>query len=438
MNPASQIQPIQQGPSPADVQLMEAAERYLVQKPVLMSNPGTKLDDVYYSAINTRVDLSEVTFNNGRLSLALPGLTFGGSSQVVIPNSSLLSEVYLHLELDLGSAANVTLPRGWGYAALASINYQMGSSNANQQQISGQSVWQIISAQCETAEKRSEMFHLGGEEILSPTGIVSADLLLPLPWSTACGEEKLPIDTNMLSSPIYVTVNTNIAQQWIGGSGVKPSAFRSANILCRMGDMSNKDQSLGPYMKRDPTLIYGYPFIHTQTFSIANINFAQIDVPLTSILNADLVGLIFGVVKASDYQPSGGNSPNPFNYQELVDIQILYNGQVMSNFPGQSYKLQSMHSSVGANYFYGSVINPGAVAPFTSFPVNSYPIFIDFSRKRTPCYTNHFANVWRIGNNVLQLRCNVASGVDQQYICFVTYLYNGIADVQNGETRLYY
>jgi hypothetical protein len=417
-----------------------SAANYLSTKPALLSAPGTKLHDVYYTSTNSTVEAAEVTYNTGRLVLTLGSLAFGSSNQIVIPNSSLVSGVYLHLAMDLGSQANVTVPRGWGYAAIQSLNYQLGSSNANQQQISGQSLWQIVSEQIVTSEKCSEFYRLGGQEYLTPQGIIEADVFIPLPWSTACGgDQKLPFDTSMLNSPIYVTISTNPAQYFIGGSGVKPTTFTDAKVIVRQGDFQNKDMSLGPLIKRNPTLIYGYPFIHHQTFQ-STILSGTAGVPLSfnllSILNADLVGLSFGVLMVSDYSPSGGNTPNPFNYQNVRDIQLLYNGQVMWNTPGNLDKLAAAYMIDGAGYFFNSVIAPGAVAPYSSVPVDTYVRHIDFSRKRNANFGNQFANVWRIGNNSLTMQFTpVTTG---SCIVFVTYHYNGLADIQNGESRLLY
>lgn len=93
---------------------------YLSNKRTLLSNPGTKLDDIYYNQLNTQVSLSECTWNNGRLQIALSSVAFGGQSQVVIPNQSLLNETFLHLELP-PLAANQTIVRGWGYQCIQSI-----------------------------------------------------------------------------------------------------------------------------------------------------------------------------------------------------------------------------------------------------------------------------------------------------------------------------
>jgi len=416
------------------------AANYLVTKPALLNSPGVKLHDVYYSSINSTVEAAEVTFNTGRLVLTLGSLAFGSSNQVIVPNSSMLGGVFLHLQMDLGSAANVTVPRGWGYAAIQSINYQLGSSNANQQQITGQSLWHILDQQSGSEEKTSEVFRLGGQEYLTPQGVVSADVFLPFPWSTLCGrEQKLPFDTAMLNSPIYMTVTFNSTSAFIGGSGIKPSTFTDARIVCRQGDFYNKDMSLGPMIKRNSQLIYGYPFIHHQSFQstvISGTAGVPVSFTLQSILNADLVGLSFGILLQSDLNPSSGNAPNPFNYQNVTDITLTYNGQVMYFTPGGLDKLISTYLIDGSPYFHNSLIAPGNTAPFTSSPIDTYVRHIDFSRCRDACFGHEFANVWRIGNNVLNLEFKpVVSG---NFITYVTYHYNGIADIQNGESRILY
>src|ERR1700679_1604520 len=130
---------------------------YLSTKRSLLSNPGIKMDDIYYGPFNTTVEMSEVTYNLGRLTIGLSQLNFGSQSQLIIPNNSLLSTCYLHLELP-AIIANQTICRGWGYAAINNINFLFGSSNVSQIQLSGQSLFQTIMMEAETAEKRSELF----------------------------------------------------------------------------------------------------------------------------------------------------------------------------------------------------------------------------------------------------------------------------------------
>ncbi len=233
---------------------------YLSQKQTLLSNPGTKLDSIYYSSVNTTVDLAEVTYNIGRLTISLSNLNFGSQSQLVIPNSSLLEEVYIHFDLP-AIIADQTIVRGWGYACIDEISFLFGSSNVSQIRLSGQSLWQTIMLQCETEEKRSEMWRLGGEVQIAPTvGTIEADILLALPWSSASGLYcKKPIDTDLLKNPITINIKFNNARSIYGGIAAPPTTFNQAVAIFKQGNLTNKDQSLGNELMRNPELMYAYP-----------------------------------------------------------------------------------------------------------------------------------------------------------------------------------
>lgn len=246
---------------------------YLSNKRTLLANPGTKLDGIYYSALNTTVELAEATYNVGRLTISLSQTNFRSQSQIVIPNSSLLEEIYLHLELPK-LVADQTLCRGWGYAAIDSISYLFGSSNVSQIAINGQSLLQKIMVQCETEEKRSEMFNLGGEVLLAPlagTAVPTADILLPLPWSSASGLfSKLPFDTGLLSNPITIQVHFKGADSIYGGSGVRQNGFTVATAIIRQGDLTNKDQSLKFELMKSPDLMYAWNYAQVKDKTFAS------------------------------------------------------------------------------------------------------------------------------------------------------------------------
>jgi len=421
---------------------------YLSNKRVLLSNAGTKLDGLYYSNINSSVELAEATWNNGRLQIALSTPLFSAASQVLIPNNSFLGESYLHLELS-DIPANVTLCRGWGYACIQSISYLFGSSNVSQQQINGHTLFQRAMLEADTSEKRAEMLRMAGEEQLVPTGgTIKADLLITFPWSSNCMYNKLPFDTSLLNNQITVSIQFNPASSIFGGSGAKPQGFVNAQMLFRQGDLTNTNQSLKMVMLKEPQLMYSYPFIHAQ--SITSQQFQGIIQPpngvgvaanrvslnLLSFINADLICITMGVIKVADENPVGGNSPNPFNYDNISNVSLKYNGKVMVEAPGNQIRLLQARSTPGAGYIENSFINPGAVAPFTSNPINTYIVTFDFSRNRAICFDREWQNVWRIGNNVLTLEFNTTT--TDTYIIHSTYYYNGIAEVERGQTNIYY
>ncbi len=420
--------------------LSDREEQYLTTKRILLSNPGFKLSDAYYSKFNTQVDLAEITWNYGRFTNTLSNSNFGSNTQIIIPNSSLLSTCYLHLELP-PIIAEQTICRGWGYACIDTISYLFGSSNVSQIQIDGQSLFQLVMTQADTQEKRSELIRLGGQEFLIPSiGDISSDIILPLPWSTSCGlNSKLPVDTNIIKNPITIQIRFKAATSIYGGTGVRPNGFQNTLVTLKQGDFTNKGDSLALELRQNPDSMYGYPFIHSQSFVptdvLTDAN-GRGSIVLQSFINADLVGMMVGVVKASDLSPISTESKNPFNYAILRNVRLTFNGLVMYSAVGEAYRLFQTDTALGAGNWQGSLIDPGVAAPFSSQPVDNYLLIMDFTRKRSICYEGHYANTWRIGQNTMLL--NFEAEAATSYRIQATYLYNGIAEITQGETRIFF
>lgn len=415
---------------------------YLSEKRTALSNPGTKLDDIYYSQLNSLVELSEVTYNFGRYFANLNSLQFGGQSQVNIPNSELLEGVYLYIEAP-PLVANQTLPLGWGFAMLSSISYLFGSSNVSQLDIRKHSIFQTIMYECETQEKRDAIFRLAGEETIGPTDdTVKAYLKLPFPFSSVCGiHSKKPFDTSLLTNPIILQIAFDQSAAVYGGSGVQPTSLVKAGIYIRQGVFKNKDQSLKPAMMANPNLMYTYPFIHRQLFTTGSFtgsrsSSAPVTMTLTGLINADLVGLTIGVVKNSQIANDGTKCPCPFVYDEIQNVLLQFNGLQMFNSPGKFYKFLNMIGTAGSGAVQTSLIANSATAPFSSSPQMTYPIYIDFGRIRSACFDGHYSNTWRIGNNTLTLSFNTST--TETYTMYVTYHYNGVCEVQSGQARIYF
>lgn len=420
---------------------------FLRDKRALLATPGIKLDDVYYSALNTTVELAEVTYNFGRFTQSLSNSQFGGQSQIVIPNSSLVSTVFLYLQLP-ALAANQTVPRGWGYGALSAINYLLGSSNVSLVQLTGQNVLQVIMAQCDTDSKRSDLLRYGGEETFGPTaGPIECCLLLPFPWSTAGGEyPKRPYDSRLLENPITLQIGFNLAGQIYGGTGARPTGFLQARILIKQGDFAQPSQSLATTLRMNPQMHYCYPFTYQQTGQIYNFSASSgnnISANLLGFINGDLVGMTIGIIAQNDIQPQSNNTPNPFNYQTLQDITLTFNGQVMYFAPGQvCMRLFASDGELTSGKFSNSIVSAGSAAPFSSVPADTYILYFDFSRVRSASYEDHYPNVWRIGTNTLVLNFSLPNApvapATANYSLYATYYYNGCFLTQNGISRAYF
>lgn len=443
---------------------MERDLQYLSAKRTSLAASGTILDQNYYTPMNSTVQLVETTYSTGRLAMSLTSKTFNSQSQVTIPNSSFIGDTYCVLTLP-NVQPNQTLSRGWGYAAINNVSYLFGSSNVSQLQINGQSVWQRIAMQCDNEEKRSELFRLGGEEVLTPityidpadglvkrdpNAILTAVVLLPFPWSSASGLfSKLPFDSNCINNPITIQMQFSQAQAIYGGSAIKPDSFLDAQFLFTTGDLQNKDQSLRRDLELNPALSMMYPFIHTQSLtptSFAGSSYKTaggpsppISIPLNSFINADLLAITIAVVRTDLLTPLGNGSPSVFAYDNIQNVRLLYNGTVLFNAPYDSFKALTMRSAMGAQNFKNSLIKPhSGVAPFDSVPIDSYPLHIDFSRIRSMTFEGQFQNTFRLGQQVLTLEFNTEGGGDVRYQMFASYHYNGNAQCQQGQTSIYF
>lgn len=418
-------------------QRISNALMFISDKRVQLNAPGTMLTGNYYSRENSQVARAETTWNTGRYTQSLSNLNFGAQSTIVIPNSSLLRNCYLHLRLP-AVVADQTLCRGWGYAAIESISYLFGSANVSQLQINGQSNFQAVMLEANTSEKKSELLRLGGQEYLEPTaGEVEATVCLSLPWSNQ-GCCKLPIDTTLLDSPITISIKLADASRLYGGVGARPASFLDSLVILAQGEFLNKDLSLKNELIVNPDLRYNYPFIHKQTniVSVDSSAGVPIIINLLSFINADLLAITFGLVKRNFVNdPTGAQPPNPFAYGEMSNIELTYNGLDMYKAVGKSYKVFNMQDEDGASFIKNSRIDAGTVQPFVSNPVDSYITAVNFSQNPAYTFNRKFYNVWRIGNNTLNLQ--FTPDEEGPYFLYTTYYFNGMASI-NGDCQIYF
>lgn len=423
---------------------------YLSQKSSHLSAPGTLLNPLYYSALNSTIDSVESVSQIGRFQQALTSKNFNSSSQVQIPNGSFLGQTYLHLELP-NLTTNQTLCRGWGIACIRQITFLFGSSSSSEISIDKQSILHHLLLQSEGDGKNSEMFRLAGEEILGPLVApagediprITADILLPLPWSSINSMlQKKPYDTSLLMSPITVGVVFDSPESIYGGSDPTPNAFLKAELYIRQTDLTNKDLGLRAQLSRNSDLTYNYPFQFIQEYKTASFQGARRSsgtkntLNLLSFINSDLSGIVLSLIEVSKLKSQGGDSPSPFDWAEPEDLELKLNGQTVFKSFNKSWKLSNLIGETGGSFFHNSVIRSGSTAPFLSDPKDSYGLFIDFSLLR-PSYQPHMMqNTFRIPQQTMSVEFYTPKTTD--YILHATYVYGSctVSTTSSGETRL--
>jgi len=453
----------------------DVKEKYLSNKRTLLSVPGTLKTDAYVSVYDSSVHLVELTANLGRYTSSLSTSQFAGVGQVLIPNNDILGNTFLHLELpapEIGGSWMV--PQGWGWAAIKSVSYLWGSSNVSQITLSGKSLWAIAMSQCDTAEKRSQLCYLGGTLYPVPTAAGSSGLddesiglhayiPLSLPWSVMCHGGKIGFDTALINSPITIQVQFASSDEFMAwgasrtNASPQPNGFKSAEVVVRQQMFTNRAQSLQFEMQDDPKAVYNYPFTHYQSAQFdftAAASGRDCDVPLTNFINADLIGMVVYMVEKDKLvggSKTNGNDAvklNPLDITLPSDIKLLFNGQVLFNSPGKLYLLQNCANLNGSGSYYSTTqkVNIDAVSPNIGkitlsdvLPTVKDLLFIDFSRKHSPCFEKEYPNTFRIANQVLSLKFNMPStSLETKYTLFATYIYNGVNSVQQGASNLYF
>jgi len=416
----------------------------LTNKAPMLSNPGSVVsNDLYYDASSSVVKLAESVQNYGRYSQSLNSLQFGSVSSITIPNSSFLSGLYLYLEIP-ALPFGCYLPRGWGLNLINQISFILGSSNVSQLSLSGQSHAQMAILGCETAEKRDAFLRLCGEEVTTeqPPGTINrAYVQLQLPWSRICAlNKKLPFDTNILNSPIIIQLQTKQKAEIFTGSGIfnAPNQLQAGRVLANQIDLEDKSFSLRLSMMKDASLIYSYPYIFTQSL-VQEINGSNVDVQnyvLNGLINADLVGISFSVLR-KDRATSGVNGANalsPFCYDKVQDVQLTYNGLVLYDAPGRMCELYDLQDSVGNGVMPMSCLTAGGAGPFVTFPFNAYVHYISLQRIKNTQFLDYFQNSIRIANNALNLGFRTPENTN--YYLYITYFYNACFTVNQGTSSL--
>lgn len=446
---------------------LEQSLMYLRDNRVLMLSSGTLTDENYYHASNSSVASAETNWVTGQYTVNLSNSVFGGQSTVQIPVSSFLSTCYLRLQLPqipaLSSGQAMSLPNGWGFLAISKLSYIWGSSNVNQIFLSRESHIMADLMQCDTSEKATELMTLAGQPYQYITSgsnpAQPAIIVLNLPWSRTSGGSahmalKKAYDTTLLSNSISIIIEfSNLNQFAYYNSSVTPSIFNNmfqqASLITRMGKLRNQSLSLRNQLTINKNLSYSYPFLHYQpfvtTFS-AEPQGTPYTVQLSQFINADLQAITFYIVNTDDL--IGGPNAyqtgvlNPLLMQIPINLQCLYNGVVLYNYPGfgESIRMFNMHDQEGSAWF--SYIPLGAAGNVSgSTPQAQCPVRLDFSQYKNLTYEAAFQATQRISNQQISLQFSLEVGTNTlpaatSFTLFANYVYNSVCNASDGQTQI--
>jgi hypothetical protein len=392
--------------------------------------------------MNSSVEVVESTaFWQNRKSLT--SIAFGSDSQINMPVNCFIGQNILRLVLP-PLQINQNICRGWGLRMLRQIRYQIGSSSSSPQIVLQHGIFSQLMMQCETEEKRSLLLKLCGEAkaYVEGNGSMEAYVPLPLPYSTVC--DKLMYDASLLGQPITIFIQFELDPRMIyGGSTANiPTSFTTAEVLIRTRALSNPSKSLKNAMIADPELHYPYPFIMPLSYIAAIVDGGQpnYSVQFNQFQASDILSIAVSVVRNSDLvAPAANTSPSPYNLNDVFDLELIYNGSTLFNYPGLSHKAASCYlgNQQASDYSYCKW-QPGE-SPTACTSLNPTLIVFDFTLIREACVGDHLANTFRIppgGVLNFNFKLNGTFTNTDKFTVTYTCFYNAMLNTRAGTSSI--
>lgn len=410
------------------------SSQFVTKTRSILSAEGVSKNNIYYDVAETRVQNVECQYDVGKWSVSLNSLSFGSTSQILIPNQNIVSQTFITFELP-PVPADVTLCEGWAISLIRDFEYTWSQANVSQLRIDSKSIYHILMAEADTQQKRKQIMRFAGEAVNQPTTKpIYGTVCLPLPWSALYDKQK-GFDTKITRNPIAITLTLASVDQIYGGTGVKPTGLVKATVFTREGVLTDRSMSISSSLMNDSSLLYQHPFVHKQSNQyVINSPLEELkQVELQQILDSDLLGISFSVHYVKDQRSTGG-AINPLSCCELLDIGIDYAGQSIVNLPGNSQHLIAMifDESVG---YDGAYLN--TIAPYSASPVVNYPVYIPMGAMKNVIFTGNYDNTQRFSSQNLLFKFNPqrilpSDSLNEAIVLHVTYYYSALATFNSG------
>ena len=438
-----------------------------------VQNPAVQVSNVYQDNSNlvksgARV-LSHDCFRSAFLSTQL-----GGSSiTLTIPRNMLVSNVFVHLQMDLAGADGLQpryyLPKGWGFNAIRRIVMVYGGSE--QLEISGAANFERAMSEAETDRKKTALLELAGEFIArsndaTPVAGGPFDAVVPiyLPHSSVNALNQIPFDCSLLTQNVTIRLDladsaTLFKTEQLAGSTAIPNAITSKmNNLSRgewyVKQMNMIDSSASKADRVGPngSAMYNYFFYYPQSFVSQSLRVqGPVTVPVSQAVtlngfrNGSLQSLVLWVEREDNNYalgpaPSANPLPSTRAFSELDEIRLDYGGQCIfyasNDTAAQLLDLITYHTDGSfSSQQYTSAVTDGDTPTSVETRSPYYRIQISQFSEVFRSYLQTGAN---ISSDTMQLSFRISDTSKQQeaiiysYKCHVQYVFQGAVSVQKG------
>lgn len=398
-----------------------------------MSRPGS-CEDIYYYSAETSKKQCWSTTQNTKYQQAFANLTGGTSVLTLSPNNGV-QDVIIVMKTNpfpAGTAANVALPRGWGYSAINRVSFRYGGSS--QFFITGDQLLQNALRRQPSRSTANDVLTLGGNAAVGSTleAAQYALVVLTLPHSTPSGVGKaFPFPSDALTQQIQITCELNpISSIFTNTSGALNAAGNSlATAYFQVQQVMLRNQGDALARRVDlSTNAYAYSCEFVQQ---------KVTVPLTAnaTQSVSLSGFRSGEVKSIELwltpsNATSGTAQNPFQWTLPDSVQLTYQGDIYARFENRSSALWNLVNGNKAPVV-DSITTSTAAPPVQSAFLAQW-VSLPFAQTLMPDETNKIlVHGLAIQNGIVQL--DIVPPQDSVvYTLNVSYVYNSTLLLSQG------
>jgi len=415
--------------------------------PPIMNHPGIVfINNLYYSKFNSTVDAIRQEKTSGKDVIAVPGAGFGASASATLNADKMYGLCLLELELPAFTGNNIYLPRGWGLAAINSIDFTAGSSNQGRVQLDMHGCFMATMLAAKSSEARSYIIKMAGSEIVGGQTVGTRNFAyvpLVLPWST-WDHAKRPIDAALSASQFVLNIAFSAKERFMSGSGVPayvPTAFSRAAIYPVTTLVSKA--IAWPETMAVPNAIISYPSMHKISHEMAftGNDTTPINIQLNGIIEGNLTTLAFMAVRSDELVNNGTGTTKlaPFNAIEFIDFNLMKDGTRLFGIDGNGSKVFCAHDEDGSgDYLHSMRLDAVATAPYFTFPKTGHVLYWSSVQGRASTFEDKFQNAPRYAGQTFNLSFLTAVGTTGvAYTLYWMAFYNNVITFQNGVVHSY-
>ena len=404
--------------------------------------PLNLCEKIYYGEGSSHYKENCDTIRSTKYVQSFTSLATNGSSNLQIPNVSILDQIFISVGLPIGAIpVNVYLVRAWLLLMIDRIEWQLGSSSRYVQDSA--SHLQYLLEQAQESNVKDAVLRLAGNSQNVPnTATIDVSCPICLPFTRGLyGDKKHPFDLKMLSLPCNVTVyfKSNGLAAVAGGTGIAglPTSWTYGYFTVAQLDFKDPNYSLAKDLQLAPMTSYIQPSLFIQNsinvpITSSSSQSAPIPITLTGIRYGNLTSIGILVVRNADITGNGSQPPNPGNFQQLQNMNLVFNGVTLLRAQNRIMDLQYLSKHHTPNFFQyetaSTLVSPFVLNGFSQ----SYYYTIDLSQCSDIVDEGSIQSGLEVGSSTMNLFFTTPNSNGEACTAYIAYRYPFGLKISNG------